>query len=68
MGWDELSTEQRHAHWRETARQMRALMQAVGGVLSKAELEAYVDRPGSSGSGQAAVGKLAAGLSWSEPA
>jgi hypothetical protein len=43
MGWDELSTEQRHAHWSETERQMRALMQAVGGVLSEAEVEAVLE-------------------------
>jgi hypothetical protein len=39
MGWDELSIEQRHAQWRETERQMQALMEALAGVLTEAEAE-----------------------------
>jgi hypothetical protein len=39
MGWHELSIEQRHAHWRETERQMQALMEALAGVLTEAEAE-----------------------------
>jgi hypothetical protein len=39
MGWDELSIEQRHAHWRETERQMQTLMEALEGVLTEAEAE-----------------------------
>src|SRR5258708_36515269 len=39
MGWDELAIEQRHAHWRETERQMQALMEALAGVLTEAEAE-----------------------------
>jgi hypothetical protein len=37
--WDELSIEQRHAHWRETERQMQTLMEALEGVLTEAEAE-----------------------------
>lgn len=43
MGWDGLSIEERHAHWSETERQMRALMRALGGVLTQAEIELIDD-------------------------
>ncbi len=39
MAWDGLSIEQRHAHWRETERQMRTLMDALEGVLTDSEAE-----------------------------